>query len=222
MFVKSKVFAALASAGMLLSVAHAQSTLRPMPGASAGISSVALRASPATSSSSAPQAQLQRQQARMTLEQLAAQDSPSNLQTAKPAVQDQNGQVPAFKTPAAMPSEFSVPQPRPVLVAVTGKPGAESAQIALGSQLYTVRPGARLGDSKWALERIDVAAHQVVLAHATSRHHVKDVPIWFVRTYEGSPSYAPTGTTFFQTSHFGVNAATGVPTLPPPVTASYR
>ena len=221
MSVKNKLFLAL-TACLMLPAAYAQSPLSaaagstPNPPAGVAVPSVRAPAEPAAVGS------VQRQQARVTLEQMAQRSNPafSQLaQTAKPQVVQPS---PVSPSPAAMPALLAAPAPQPILVAVTGKPGRETAQIALGDRLYTAKPGSKIGNSKWALERIDVAQQRVVLAHAVGRHHIKDVAIWFVRPYEsemGSPSGSPV---FSRTTRFTRGAYGAVPTLPPPVTANYR
>lgn len=70
----------------------------------------------------------------------------------------------------------------PRLVSIMGTPGNEQAQIALGGYIYTVSTHSpSIGDSHWALTRIDVAARAVQLHKTAAKKgdKAKDIMLGF-------------------------------------------
>ena len=214
MSVKNKLFT-LAMMAVALPLACAQ-------GAPAGASAHAPSAQPGPVDTVVPAAPLTpRQQARTTLEQLADQDRPAAPQPPAAATPVQVT-APVVYTSSITNHRAREPEPKPVLVAIAGKPGAEVAQIGLGYRLYTVSPGSRIGSSRWAVEYIDTEHREVMLAHAVDKRHIKDVPLWFVSDYSGAGSAANSGMAYPQNGVAVTRNYGAVPTLPPPMTANYR
>ncbi len=123
--------------------------------------------------------------ARTTLEQMAAyaRQAQQAATLAKLAPAPKASEATAFTPPTG---PFSYPPaphaggaggalPRqtddvPRLVSIMGTPGHEQAQIALGGYIYTVSMlSPSIGDSHWALIRIDVPARAVELRKAPSK-----------------------------------------------------
>lgn len=218
MFEKNKLFLVLTGC-LMFPVAQAQ--IVGAPGAHSS--------GPAISAPSAPRPSVvpavgqsnsaTRQQARQTLEQMAQQSNPSFASPLQPT------KLPASLPPAvsALPSpvvHFTAPVPKPILVAVTGHPGHEMAEIAVGGYLYTVKPGSKVGSTPWALERINLSGHEVTLIRKVGKRHLKKLSIWFVQAYNEYATPSSGGLNFSPATRFTAGAYGAVPTLPPPVTAN--